>query len=257
MAKNKHSDRFEEIKDFINNDYRLPEHIAMIMDGNGRWAKKRKLPRVAGHRKGIKSVRAIVEAAGELGIKAITLYTFSTENWNRPASEVSALMKLLVSTLKKELKDLQKKNVKLIAIGNLNDLPAKVKEELLDGVEKTSTNTGLIVNLALSYSSRLEIINAVKNITIKVKNNEISPDEINEETISSHLYTSSLPDPDLLIRTSGEMRISNFLLWQLAYTEIYITDTLWPDFREDEFYKAIIDYFKRERRFGKISEQIS
>jgi len=257
MSKLKHSNNLEQINNFISKGYSLPEHIALIMDGNGRWAKKRRLPRVAGHREGIKSVRAIVETAGELGIKAITLYTFSTENWKRPASEVSALMKLLVSTLKKELKDLQKKNVKLNAIGNLNDLPKKVKEELLDGIEKTASNTGLIVNLALSYSSRIEIIDAVKNIALKVENKELSINDISESTISSHLYTSTLPDPDLLIRTSGEMRISNFLLWQLAYTEIYITNTFWPDFRKEEFYKAVLDYFKRERRFGKISEQIS
>ena len=243
------------IKEMLHHNNKLPHHVAIIMDGNGRWATKRGLPRVAGHRAGIKSVRAVVEAAGELGIGVLTLYTFSKENWFRPRQEISALMKLLVSTLRKEIDELEEKNVQLKAIGNLNDLPEPAHDEILFGIERTRRNTGLILNLALSYSGRQEIVDAVKSIAHKVKAGLIHPDEIGEQAISSHLNTSDLPDPDLLIRTSGEARISNFFLWQSAYTEIYVTKVLWPDFRKKELYEALINYLNRERRFGRVSGQ--
>jgi len=235
----------------------LPVHIAIIMDGNGRWAKSKGLPRIAGHREGINSVREIVETAAELGIGHLTLYTFSIENWKRPRKEVSALMTLLMKTVRKELDKLMKNNIRLTTIGNLSDLPPKAREEMQEAIEKTKKNTGLNLNLALSYSGRLEIINAIKKIAIDVKKNKISNDVINEKLISKYLWTFDMPDPDLLIRTSGEARISNFLLWQLAYSEIYITSILWPDFRKREFYEAIIEYQSRERRFGKVSEQLN
>jgi len=235
----------------------LPVHIAIIMDGNGRWAKSKGLPRIAGHREGINSVREIVETAAELGIGHLTLYTFSIENWKRPRKEVSALMTLLMKTVRKELDKLMKNNVRLTTIGNLSDLPSKAREGMQEAIEKTKKNTGLNLNLALSYSGRLEIINAIKKIAIDVKKNKISNDVINEKLISKYLWTFDMPDPDLLIRTSGEARISNFLLWQLAYSEIYITSILWPDFRKREFYEAIIEYQSRERRFGKVSEQLN
>jgi len=234
----------------------LPGHIAIIMDGNGRWAKEKGLPRIAGHREGINSVREIVEASTELGIKHLTLYTFSKENWRRPKREVSALMRLLVRTVRKEVEKLLKNNIKLTTIGELSDLPENVRREVDEAVEKTKNNTGLNLNLALSYSGRVEIINAVKKIAGMVKSNLISVEGIDDELFSNFLYTSRVPDPDLLIRTSGESRISNFLLWQLAYTEIYITDVFWPDFRRKEFYGAILEYQSRERRFGKVSEQL-
>jgi undecaprenyl diphosphate synthase len=228
----------------------LPQHIAIIMDGNGRWAKKRGLPRLAGHREGINSVRDIVEACGQLGIKVLTLYTFSLENWRRPKFEVSALMSLLVRTINKEVEDLQRNNVQVRTIGHLDDLPQIAQKGMLRAIEKTKNNTGLILNLALSYGGRQELLEAIKKIL------DNSPKDLTEETISSYLYTAGLPDPDLLIRTSGEFRISNFLLWQLAYTEIYVTDVLWPDFRREDLYHAIDVYQSRERRFGLISEQI-
>lgn len=253
----KQSKILKELEKILNdNDAHIPRHVAIIMDGNGRWAKKRGLPRVAGHNEGIKSVRANVEAAGEIGVKVLTLYTFSKENWFRPRQEVSALMKLLVNTLRREIEDLLNKNVRLQAIGNIEDLPEPAYEELLYGIERTRHNTGLILNLALSYSGRGEILDAVRDIAFKVKAGLIQPEEISEQVISSHLYTYDLPDPDMLIRTSGESRISNFLLWQLSYTELYVTKTLWPDFRKHEFYEAIINYLNRERRFGKVSEQV-
>ncbi|GAB4342299.1 MAG: isoprenyl transferase [Calditrichia bacterium] len=244
------------IKRLVEKGAELPKHVAIIMDGNGRWAKRRGLPRVAGHHEGIKSVRQVVEAAGEIGIDALTLYTFSKENWFRPKQEVSALMKLLVNTLRNEVDELNQKNVKLQALGNLEDLPRFAFEELTYGIERTKNNTGLTLNLALSYSGRQEILDAVKKISHQVKAGLLEPEDIDEATIANHLYTEDLPDPDLLIRTSGELRVSNFLLWQLAYTEIYVTKILWPDFRKAEFYDAIIDYLNRERRFGKVSEQI-
>jgi undecaprenyl diphosphate synthase len=239
----------------INKD-KLPKHLAIIMDGNGRWAKQQGKLRAFGHENGTKSVRTTVEACAKLGIEYLTLYAFSTENWNRPKLEVEILMKLLISSLKKELKTLQENNIKLHAIGNLNSLPTSVKKELLEVIDKTKNNSKMTLSLALSYGSRDEIINAVKNISEKVKNNIISIDTINESIINQHLYTQNIPDVDLVIRTSGEHRISNFLLWQIAYAEFYFTEVLWPDFKEEELIKAIISYQNRERRFGKTSEQI-
>ncbi|MBU2950575.1 isoprenyl transferase [Tamlana agarivorans] len=235
----------------------LPKHIAIIMDGNGRWAKKQGMLRAFGHENGTKSVRTTVEACAELGVENLTLYAFSTENWNRPQLEVKTLMKLLVSSLAKELKTLQKNNIKLCAIGNLHSLPKKVFKELSDVIETTKGNTRMTLTLALSYGSRDEIINAIKEISIKVKNNIISPENIDESIINEHLYTQNLPDVDLLIRTSGEQRISNFLLWQIAYAELHFTSVLWPDFTRQHLYEAIIEYQKRERRFGKTSDQLS
>lgn len=227
------------------------------MDGNGRWAKQQGLLRVIGHENGTKSVREVVEASVELGIKHLTLYAFSTENWNRPKVEVKTLMKLLVKSLKKEIKTLQDNGIQLNAIGCLNDLPKKVREELEEVIEKTKDNSRMVLTLALSYGAREELINMVKNISDKVKNNIISCDSIDESIINKHLYTQNLPDVDLLIRTSGEQRISNFLLWQIAYAELYFTSILWPDFKKNDLYTALIDYQTRERRFGKTSEQLS
>ncbi|NNC50261.1 MAG: isoprenyl transferase [Flaviramulus sp.] len=235
----------------------LPKHIAIIMDGNGRWAKQKGMMRAFGHENGTKSVRQTVEACAELGIENLTLYAFSTENWNRPKLEVQTLMRLLVSSLKKEIKTLQDNNIKLSAIGALNTLPKKVHKELFEVIENTEQNTRMTLTLALSYGSREEIINTVKEISIKVKNNIISPENIEESIINEHLYTRNLPDVDLLIRTSGEQRISNFLLWQIAYAELYFSSVLWPDFTKQHLYEAIIEYQKRERRFGKTSEQLS
>jgi len=234
----------------------LPGHIAIIMDGNGRWAKQRGLPRVMGHREGVKSVRTIVEVCGELGIKTLTLYTFSTENWRRPKEEVSALMKLLLKTIRREIDDLMRNNVRLTVIGNLLGLPEEAAHPMQAAADRTASNTGLNLVLALNYGGREEIVHAVRRIGVKIQSGILDPDAIDSETIGRHLYTSNLPDPDLLIRTSGELRLSNFLLWQLAYTEIYITAVLWPDFRKDELYKAIASFQQRERRFGKVSEQL-
>ena len=234
----------------------LPRHVAIIMDGNGRWAKKQGMLRVFGHENGSKSVRAVVEASAKLGIENLTLYAFSTENWNRPQSEVKTLMRLLINSLKNEMKSLQENNIRLNTIGNLEKLPKTTQKELLGAIEKTKTNTRMTLTIALSYGSREEIVHAVKAISDKVKNNIISIGAIDELIINQHLYTQNLPDVDLLIRTSGEHRISNFLLWQIAYAELYFTDVLWPDFKEDDLYKAITNYQKRERRFGKTSEQI-
>lgn len=244
------------MKDLINID-KLPQHLAIIMDGNGRWAKQQGFLRAIGHENGTKTVKNTVEACAELGIKNLTLYAFSTENWNRPKIEVDTLMKILVRSLKKEIATLTKNNIKLNAIGNLTSLPSKVQKELNEVIEKTATNTRLTLTLALSYGSRNEIIEAVKKIAHNVKNNIISEDDIDESIINQHLYTHDLPDVDLVIRTSGEHRISNFLLWQIAYAEFYFTDVLWPDFSENNLYEAIISYQNRERRFGKTSEQIS
>jgi len=235
---------------------RLPNHIAIIMDGNGRWAKQQNKPRVFGHKNGVKAVRESIEACANIGVNYLTLYAFSTENWNRPKLEVKTLMSLLVSSLKKELKTLQKNNIKLNTIGNLTYLPEKAQIELADVIEKTKNNSRLTLTLALNYGSREEIVNVIRNLSEKVVNKELSLEEINEKIINNHLYTFSLPDVDLMIRTSGEKRISNFLLWQIAYAELYFTDTLWPDFKEENLFNAIIDYQKRERRFGKTSEQI-
>ena len=235
---------------------RLPKHLAVIMDGNGRWAKKQGLFRTFGHENGTKAVREIVEACAQLPIPYLTLYAFSTENWNRPKIEVETLMKLLVSSLKNEIKTLQDNNIRLHAIGNLEALPKKAYKELQDVIEKTKTNKQMTLTLALSYGSREEIIKTIQEISDKVKNNIISPSNIDESVINNHLYTRNLPDVDLLIRTSGELRISNFLLWQIAYAELYFTDTLWPDYRKDHLFEAIINYQQRERRFGKTSEQL-
>jgi undecaprenyl diphosphate synthase len=238
------------------NKKNLPKHLAIIMDGNGRWAKKQGLLRAFGHESGTKSVKTIIETCVKLGIENLTLYAFSTENWNRPKLEVDTLMKILIKSLKKELTTLQTNNIKLNAIGNLEMMPATAQKELLDVIEKTKNNTRMTLTLALSYGSREEIVNAVKNISNKVKNNIISIDSIDDSIINEHLYTQNLPDVDLLIRTSGEHRISNFLLWQIAYAELFFTNVLWPDFKEENLYEAIISYQKRERRFGKTSEQI-
>lgn len=234
----------------------LPKHLSIIMDGNGRWAKQKGLLRAMGHENGTKSVKTTIETCAKLGIEFLTLYAFSSENWNRPKLEVETLMKLLVNSLKKELKTLKDNNIKLNAIGNLEKLPKSAYTELLDVIEATKENTQMTLTLALSYGSRDEIVSAVRNISNKVKNNIISIDTIDDSIINEHLYTQNLPDVDLLIRTSGEHRISNFLLWQIAYAELYFTDVLWPDFKEQHLYEAIISYQKRERRFGKTSEQI-
>ncbi len=239
------------------NDNRLPKHIAIIMDGNGRWAKKQGMARAFGHENGAKAVRQVVEGCAELGVENLTLYAFSTENWNRPKLEVQTLMRLLISSLKKEIKTLQDNHIKLCTIGNLSTLPSKVHKELVDVMEKTKLNTRMTLTIALSYGSREELVSVIKEISIKVKNNIISPENIDESIINEHLYTRNLPDVDLLVRTSGEQRISNFLLWQIAYAELYFTNTLWPDFSKEDLYYAIIEYQKRERRFGKTSEQIS
>ena len=239
------------------NSESLPKHISIIMDGNGRWAKQRGFLRAFGHEEGTKSVRDVVEACAELGIENLTLYAFSTENWNRPKREVDTLMRLLVSSLKKEIKTLTENDIKLCAIGNLDSLPKKAQKELGEVMSKTGENKRMNLTLALSYGSREELMHMVKDISEKVKNNEISPDAIDESIINQHLYTRNLPDVDLLIRTSGEQRISNFLLWQIAYAELYFTPILWPDFRRENLYEAIFNYQTRERRFGKTSEQIS
>lgn len=239
----------------INKD-NLPKHLAIIMDGNGRWAKQKGMLRAFGHENGTKAVRETVETCARLGIENLTLYAFSTENWNRPKLEVDTLMKLLINSLKNELKTLTNNNIKLNTIGNFEKLPSSAQKELSQVISKTKDNNRMTLTLALSYGSREEIISAIKNISSKVKNNIISIDAIDESIINQHLYTQNLPDVDLLIRTSGEHRISNFLLWQIAYAELYFTDVLWPDFREKDLYEAIISYQKRERRFGKTSEQI-
>ena len=240
---------------FFNKDL-LPKHIAIIMDGNGRWAKNHNKPRVFGHKNGVLAVRDVVEGAGEIGLNFLTLYAFSTENWNRPKVEITALMQLLVSTISKEVKSLNESNVRLLAIGDLKSLPGNCKKEMEKAIEKTKNNTGLTLILALSYSAKWEILNAVKAIATDVKNNKLSVENINESVFENHLQTTHIPDPELLIRTSGESRISNFLLWQMAYSELYFADKLWPDFRKEDLFKAIGDYQKRERRFGLTSEQL-
>ena len=237
-------------KNLVDNN--IPEHIAIIMDGNGRWAQRSSLPRIAGHKEGISSVRAITKKCDEIGIKYLSLYTFSSENWKRPRSEVKALMRLLLSTIRREIKDLNKNNVRLMTIGNLNELPDNARKGMEEGLESTKNNSGLNLILALSYGSRNEILRMVKNIATKAINGEADPNKIKESDIISELDTSNIPDPDLLIRTGGEFRLSNFLLWQIAYSEIYVTKKYWPEFRENELLKAIEDYQNRDRRFGKI-----
>lgn len=243
------------LKENINLD-NLPSHIAIIMDGNGRWAKEKGEDRLFGHFSGVESVRNIVEGCAELGVKYLTLYAFSTENWDRPKDEVTGLMELLVQTIKKETETLNKNNIRLFVIGNTDLLPDSAKNELHEASEETKLNTGMTLIMALSYSSRWEILNAVKQISFEVKTGKLGPEEINNKTFEKHLCTAGFPDPELMIRTSGEYRISNFLLYQLAYSELYFTDTLWPDFRKENLYEAIIDYQNRERRFGKTSEQL-
>lgn len=231
---------------------RLPKHIAIIMDGNGRWAKQKGKNRMFGHRNGVKAVRATTECCARLGINYLTLYAFSTENWDRPPIEVSALMELLIYTLRNETKELNKNNIKLNAIGKLGQLPRRCYQELLDAIELTKNNDRMTLNLALSYSGRWELTKAMQEIAHKIAKNEIQPAAINEAYIQQHLTTANMPDPELLIRTSGEQRISNYLLWQMAYTEFYFTSTLWPDFREEHLYEAIVHYQQRDRRFGKV-----
>lgn len=235
---------------------RLPQHVAIIMDGNGRWAQEKGLNRVEGHKSGVDSVREVTEASVEIGIQYLTLYAFSTENWSRPKAEVDALMELLVETIKNEISTLNKNNVQLKAIGDLKSLPGNCQKNLEQAIEETSKNNGMVLALALSYSSHWEIINAVKEIAKKVQKNIIDIDQINLSLFSEHLSTVGIPNPELLIRTSGETRVSNFLLWQIAYSELYFTKTLWPDFKKNNFFKAIIDFQNRERRFGKTSEQV-
>ena len=234
----------------------LPKHVAIIMDGNGRWAKKQSKLRVFGHKVGVKAVRDTVEGAAELGLTFLTLYAFSSENWNRPKREIDALMQLLVNTILDETKTLMDNNIKLKAIGNLENLPEKCFNNLQSAIEKTSKNSQMTLVLALSYSSKTEIVDAIKTIAKKVEDNKLEVENINKEIVNNHLYTHNIPDPELLIRTSGEQRISNFLLWQIAYSELYFTDTLWPDFRRENLFEAILNYQTRERRFGKTSEQI-
>jgi undecaprenyl diphosphate synthase len=236
---------------------KLPKHIAIIMDGNGRWAKEKGMPRVLGHRGGVQSVREVVEACGEIGIQFLTLYAFSTENWSRPASEVSALMTLLVSTIRQELDQLDKNNVRLMAIGALSDLPKQSYEALTSAIKKTQHNTGLTLILAINYSAKWEILNAVKALAQQTLAGQILPAEIDEQKFEEKLSTYGIPDPELLIRTSGETRISNFLLWQIAYTELYFSPVFWPDFRKKDLFEAVLNYQRRERRFGMISEQIA
>jgi undecaprenyl diphosphate synthase len=235
---------------------KLPEHVAIIMDGNGRWAKEKGKMRVFGHKNGVLAVRDTIEGAAEVGIKNLTLYAFSTENWNRPKLEVTALMELLVSTINKETKTLMENNVKLNAIGDLESLPKRCHHELLEAIVKTANNSRLTLTLALSYSSRWEILNATKKIVADTASGKIKAEDINEKVFESYLSTHNLPDPELMIRTSGERRISNYLLWQLAYAELYFTSTLWPDFRREDLFEAVYDYQQRERRFGLTSEQI-
>lgn len=244
-----------DLKSQINTD-KLPRHIAIIMDGNGRWAKQHGKPRVFGHRNGVKAVRETTEAAAELGVEFLTLYAFSTENWNRPRPEINALMSLLVDTLHKEVNTLNENNIRLQAIGDLTRLPEKTYKALLDGIDYTKNNTRMTLVLALNYSAKWEIVNAARHLAQLVKAGALQPEEIDESRFAAALATHEMPDPELLIRTSGETRISNFLLWQIAYAELYFTPAFWPDFGKEHLYEAIIDFQRRERRFGKISEQL-
>lgn len=241
--------------DEINKE-KVPLHVAIIMDGNGRWAKQRGNQRIFGHQNGVSAVRAATEAAAEIGVQYLTLYAFSSENWSRPKSEVDALMGLLVETINSEIDTLLKNEIRLLTIGDIESLPIKVQEKLRDGINRTSHCKRLTTILALSYGSRVEIVDATKKIITDISNGTVKPDDLNPELFSKYLNTANIPDPALMIRTSGEIRLSNFLLWQLAYAELYFTPVLWPDFSKDEFFKAIIEYQKRERRFGKTSEQL-
>jgi undecaprenyl diphosphate synthase len=241
-----------QLKEQILESGRLPRHIAIIMDGNGRWARQKGLPRIAGHREGINSVREVVRAAGELGVEVLTLYVFSAENWRRPRREVGALMRLLRETTEREIDDLMKNQVRLAIIGRLEDVAPTARRVLQDAVARTKDNKGLLLNLAINYGGRTELIDAVQKLAQDIRAGRIRSQDIDEGAFGKYLYTGELPDPDLLIRTSGEMRVSNFLLWQIAYAEIYVTDVLWPDFRREHLYRAILDYQRRERRFGGI-----
>lgn len=245
-----------DYKSLINTS-EMPRHVAIIMDGNGRWAKQHNKPRIFGHKNGVLSVRSVVEGAGEVGLEYLTLYAFSTENWKRPKVEVSALMQLLVTTISNEVSALNKNNVRLLTIGDLKSLPNNCENELQKAIEKTKNNTGLNLVLALSYSSKWEIINAVKKIVRDVQEDKISAENINEDIFEQYLETAGIPDPEFLIRTSSEYRVSNFLLWQIAYAELYFTDKHWPDFTKEDFFEAIVNYQNRERRFGMISEQLN
>ena len=244
------------LRDKVSANGNLPKHIAIIMDGNGRWARLKNLPRAAGHKEGINSVREIVRVCGEIGVSHLTLYTFSSENWSRPKTEVSAIMKLLLSTIKKEIRNLDDNNVKLSTIGNLKELPSETQKNILDGVKKTKSNTGLNLILALSYGSRQELIRAIKRILTRAKESNLVIDNIDETLLNAELYTADIPDPDLIIRTGGEYRLSNFLLWQSAYSELLISETFWPDFRESDLLNSIADYQNRQRRFGQTAEQV-
>ncbi len=246
----------EQLKKEVLASNNLPKHVAIIMDGNGRWAKSRNQPRIFGHKAGVKTVRRITELAGELNLSTLTLYTFSSENWKRPKLEVSALMNLLLETITKEVDDLHRNNVKLTVIGDLDSMPAGPRQGMLDGVVRTAANTGLNLNLALNYGGRQEIMHAVRGIAQAVEKGELSAADIDDNLFAKHLYTAEIPDPDLLIRTSGEFRLSNFLLWQLAYTEIFVTPVFWPAFSDRDFLEAIHNYQHRERRYGQVSEQI-
>ena len=246
----------ESLREVIIKNGNIPSHIAIIMDGNGRWAKEKMLPRFAGHGEGINSVREITRVCGEIDVKHLTLYTFSSENWSRPKMEVSALMKLLLKTITKEVSELNKNNVRLTSIGALEEMPKEARQGILDGIEKTKNNTGLNLVLALSYGGRQEILKAVKQLCADLEKGEITTSDIDPTMFENYLYTANTPDPELLIRTGGENRISNFLLWQIAYTELFVTDVHWPAFREEELLIAIQNYQERERRFGKVSEQL-
>jgi undecaprenyl diphosphate synthase len=246
----------KDIEDSIINKNNIPKHIAIIMDGNGRWAKVHSLPRIAGHKEGIISVRAITKICGDIGVKHLSLYTFSSENWRRPKNEVKALMRLLLLTIRREIKDLNKNNVRLTTIGNIGDLPDDARKGMEEGLKITEKNSGLNLILALSYGGRQEILKMVQSIARKALNGEIEPEKISEDNIVNELDTAKIPDPELLIRTGGELRISNFLLWQIAYSEIYVTDIYWPEFREKELLDAVAEFQVRERRFGHISEQL-
>ena len=246
----------KKIEDSIINKNNIPKHIAIIMDGNGRWAKAHSLPRIAGHKEGIDSVRAITKKCGDIGVKHLSLYTFSSENWSRPIKEVKALMGLLLLTIRREIKDLNKNNVRLTTIGNMSDLPDDARKGMEEGLKITENNSGLNLILALSYGGRQEILKMVQSIARKAINGEIEPEKLSESDIVNELDTAKIPDPDLLIRTGGDQRISNFLLWQIAYSEIYVTDTYWPEFKEKELLDAVADFQDRERRFGRISEQL-
>ena len=246
----------KDIKDSIIDKNNIPKHIAIIMDGNGRWAKVHSLPRIAGHKEGIVSVRAITKICGDIGVKHLSLYTFSSENWRRPKNEVKALMRLLLLTIRREIKDLNKNNVRLTTIGNMGDLPDDARKGMEEGLKITENNSGLNLILALSYGGRQEILKMVQSIARKAVNGELEPEKLSESDIVNELDTAKIPDPDLLIRTGGELRISNFLLWQIAYSEIYVTDIYWPEFREKELLDAVAEFQARERRFGHISEQL-